>query len=421
VTGRRGNAIAHTLAGVRNLGVVAGPREYAPGAEQLRAGGIAEADAETLREVEGSMVDESTQQHTPSGLELKGRRIRPPLLVGTVILVVIGLVDLLLRHESALSGDEPFYDRMAAHPSGPHNFPYAYRIGVPWIVHALPFSRTVGFTVLALLGIAASAAALYALLEEFRIGPKLGWALCLGFALSPTFLIVLVRHGRSIDPASVLVMVLGCLFIVQRRRFALCVTILLGVTIRESSIFLIPLAYAVWTPRLIDLKTLREVAIVGVLPVAAYVALRLGIDAVGRQYIPGYTGSFLHERVDIVREGLSNGSAGVELRRLAYTYGPLWLVAPWALRDLRFARRGLVLVALCVGSLTFAFDWGRIMFLAAPVVYVAAAHVLTDRRRLALATVALLLVVDVGYGVYLDAYGTEHGLDTSVSKRVPVY
>ena len=96
-------------------------------------------------------------------------------------------------------------------------------------------------------------------------------------------------------------------------------------------------------------------------------------------------------------------------------------MAPFALRDLRFARRGLVLVALCAASLTYAFDWGRIMFLAAPVIYVSAAHVLRDRRRLAIATVGVLLALDVGYGVYLQAYGINHGLDTSVSRNVPVF
>lgn len=69
-------------------------------------------------------------------------------------------------------------------------------------------------------------------------------------------------------------------------------------------------------------------------------------------------------------------------RRLAYTYGPIWLAAPFALRSVPFARRGLVLVALCLISLSFASDWGRMIFLAAPVFYVAAASVVQHRRRL---------------------------------------
>jgi hypothetical protein len=348
-------------------------------------------------------------------------RLPAPVLVGILCLALIGLVDAVIRHESRLTGDEPYYERMAAHPGRAHNFPFAYRVAVPWLVHVLPFSHVVSFTLLALLAIAAAAGALYALLEEFAIDPRLALGLAIGFALSPTLLVVLVRHGRDVDPASVLVLVLGCLFIVRRQRVALAITMLLGVAVRESSLFLVPLAYAIWAQRPLDRDALRDTLLTAALPAVAYVVLRTSIDAVGRQFEPGYSGPFLKARIDILRQGLSRATLPLELRRLGYAYGPLWFVAPFALRDLRFARRGLVLVALCVASMTFAYDWGRIVFLAAPVFYVAAAHVLRGRRRLALATVLVLLAVDVGYGVYLQAYGVQHGLDTSVNRRIPVY
>jgi hypothetical protein len=135
------------------------------------------------------------------------------------------------------------------------------------------------------------------------------------------------------------------------------------------------------------------------------------------QYTPGYTGSFLKVRVDVFRQVFT----GVELRRLAYAFGPLWLVAPFALRNLPFARRGLVLVALCVIAMSVSFDAGRIIFLAAPVFYVAAAFVLEHRHRLALLTVVALFALDIGYAVYMQTYGVEHGIDSTVSSRIPVY
>jgi len=348
-------------------------------------------------------------------------RVPAPLGVAALCLALVALADAVLRHESGLSGDEPFYERMAAHPGGAHNFPYAYRVAVPWLVHVLPFSHVVSFTLLAWLAIAATGGALYALMREFEIAPDVAAALTAGFALSPPLLVVLVRHGRSIDPASILVMVLGCLFVVRRQRAYLGVTILVGVAVRESSLFLIPFAYAVWAQRPLDRSALRDVALVSVLPVAAYVALRTSIPVAGRQYIPGYSGPFLKARVDILRQGLSGSTLPTELRRLAYTYGPLWLAAPFALRTLSFARRGLVLVLLCVASMTFAFDWGRIIFLAAPVFYVAGAWALRRRRGLALAAVIALFALDIGYGVYLQAYGVQHGIDTSVGRGIPVY
>jgi hypothetical protein len=310
---------------------------------------------------------------------------------------------------------------MASHPAGPHNFPYAYRVAVPWLVYVLPWSQVVSFTVLAWLAIAAAAAALYSLLSWFEIGARLAAALAVGFALSPTLLVVLLRHGRSVDPASILVLVLGCLLIVRRQRVALAALLLVGVAVRESSLFLIPFAYAWWARRLLDRAALRNVALVSVLPVALYIALRTSIDAVGRQYAPGYSGPFLRERIDIVRDSLSGGSAPTTLRRLALAFGPLWLVAPFALRDNRFARRGLVLVLVCAVSLTFATDWGRIIFLAAPVFYVAGASVLRSRRRLAIATVIALFATDLGYGLYMQFYGVQHGLESARTRQIPVY
>jgi hypothetical protein len=352
-----------------------------------------------------------------------GRRLAIPQAVGVGVLclALAGLVDAVIRHESHLTGDEPYYERMATHPGAAHNFPYAYRIGVPWLVHVLPFSHATSFTLIALLAIGASAGALYALLDQFDIDPALATGLCVGFALSPVLLAALPRYGRDIDPVSVLVMILGTLFIVRRRRAALAITMLLGVTVRESTLFLIPFAYAVWAERLFDLDALRDTVVTALLPVLAYVVIRTSIAAPGRQFEPGYTGSFFKARWDIIQGAFGHGNAPTELRRLAYAYGPLWLVAPFALRDMRFARRGLVLVAMCVASMTFAFDWGRIIFLAAPVFYVAAAHVLRDRRRLAIATVVALLAMDVGYGIYLQTYGVQHGLDSNIGRHTPVY
>ncbi len=348
-------------------------------------------------------------------------RAREAWLVAAGSLLLVIVADALVAHERGESGDEPFYSAMAAHPGRAHNFPYAYRVGVPWLVHILPFSQVVSFTLLAWLGIAAAAGAIHLLLRHCEVPWRTAVGLVVGFVLSPTLLVVLVRHGRSIDPASVLVMVLGVLFTVRRQRLALAVTLLLGTTVRESTLFLIPFAYAMWAQRPLDLRALREVAAVSIAPVAVYIALRTSIRAVGRQYIPGYGGGLISERLTILRQGLSGSTGPTELRRLAYAYGPLWLVAPLSLRFSRTVRCGLVIVVLCLVSMTFAFDWGRVMFLAAPVFYLGAGLAVRNRPRLAALTIALLLAVDVGYGVYLQVHGTAHGIDSSVGHGIPVY
>ncbi len=353
---------------------------------------------------------------TPRAQERNAPNLLVAILVGIVCLVVAGMADALLRHERGITGDEPAYVGMATDPDAAHSFPYAYRIAVPWLVHAMPFSQGVSFQLLALLGIAASGAALYALMCEFEVSPRLAGALTVGFAVSPILLVVLLRNGRSIDPASILIMVLGCLFIVRRQKLALAVTVLIGVTVKETSFFLIPFAYAVWARQPFDRQALRDIAWIAAGPIAAYIVLRTSISALGNQYTPEYAGPFLKTRFDVFRQVFT----GVELRRLAYSFGPLWLVAPFALRSLPFARRGLVLVALCVIAMTVSFDAGRVIFLAAPVFYIAAASVLQDRRRLALLTILALCALDIGYAVYMQTYGVKHGIDTTLGSPTPL-
>ncbi len=343
------------------------------------------------------------------------------IVVGALCLAVATALNAVLIHQVGTSGDEPYYSRIAAHPAGPHNFPYAFRVGLPYLVHVLPFSEAFSWELLALLCAGAAGGALFALLEEFEIERRLAAALAVAFTISPPMLVVLLRNGREVDVAAILVLTLGCLFIVRRQRLALAITLLVATTIHESCLFLIPLAYAVWAERIVDRDALRDLALVAAIPAIFYVYLRSSIVAVGESYQPGYGGAFLTERVDVIRAALRGDGWVTELRRMAIVYGPLWLAAPFALKRLRFARRGLVLVALCVGSMTFAFDWGRMIFFAAPVFYVAAAYALRDRRRLAIAAVAALLALDVGYAIYMQAHGVKHGLDsTAPPARGPV-
>lgn len=348
--------------------------------------------------------------------------VRPALGVGALCLAVAAALNAVLLHQVGFSGDEPYYARIANHPAGPHNFPYAFRIGLPYLVHVLPFSAAFSWELLALLAAGVAAGALFALLGEFGIGGGLAVWLAVCFAISPPLLVVFLRNGIEVDPAAIMVITLGCLFIVRHQLLALAVTLLVAITIHESCLFLIPLAYAVWAERLIDADAIRDVVLVATLPVLLYIYLRSSIVAVGERYQPGYQGAFFTERVDVVRDALGSGGWKTELRRMALVYGPLWLAAPFALPRLRFARRGLVLFVLCLGSMTFALDWGRMVFFAAPVVYVAAAYVLRDRRRLAILAVAGLLALDIGYAAYMQVHGVKHGLDsTAPPARGPVY
>jgi len=331
--------------------------------------------------------------------------------IGVAGTLAIMLLDALVRDEPTPRGDDLIYERMAQDPSAPHTYVFAYRIAVPWLVHVLPFDHEVSFSVIAWICSGAAGAALFLLLERLGTSRRVSVALAFVLVLSPPLLVASLRQGRNPDPLTVLVMVTGALFIVARCPKALAVTMLIGALNRESALFLGPLAYAAWADRPWDRAALLRAAAVAAPALMAFAALRLTIPTVGREQVPGYGQSLLGGRLEVLERGLS--SPGVEARRLLSVYGPLWLLAPLALRDFWFARRGLVLVALCLVAMTFALDWGRIAFIAAPVVYAAAAWTLDRRPRLIVPALAACAVLIFGYAAYMQITGVDNIIEQS--------
>jgi hypothetical protein len=249
-------------------------------------------------------------------------------------------------------------------------------------------------------------------------GRALAGTLAVLMCLSPPFLVVMLRHGRNTDVATVFLMLAATYFAVRRSYWQLAVTLLLGVTVREAVLFIGPLAYALWATRPLDRTAALRALCVMAPAVAAYVAIRLAINTIGESQVPGYGGSILGERLTVIELGLRTPFQ--EARRLLSVYGPLWLVAPLALAGMPFARRGLVLVALCVLSMTFALDWGRMIFLAAPVFYPASVYVLERRpglKRPAIAAFALLVAV---YAAYMAHSGVRTGILEAGAPPYPV-
>ena len=332
---------------------------------------------------------------------------RDGALVGLAGLVILLIADALVKDAGTPKGDDQIYELMAQKPFATHSFPFAYRFLVPTIVHVLPFGHTFSFSLLAWLSTAACGTVAYVLMRRFAVHPWLAAALALCLVLCPQLFVVSLRQGRNVDPETVLVMLAGGLAIADRRPLALGITIAVGATIRESALFLIPFAYAYWAARPIDAEQLKRTAAASLPGLAIYAAIRLGIPTTPNGY-----GSAL----DIVNEVLDNPK--VELRRIFIAFGPLWLAAPFALRDLRYARAGLALFACCLVSFLFVRDWGRVVLLAAPVMYVAGAHVLNDRRRLAIVAVAAFAALDLGYAVYMQTHGVEANI---INGPVPDY
>jgi hypothetical protein len=353
---------------------------------------------------------------------LPGRR-RPPLWAQAVCLGLLGAVALALlgalsKHETVPRGDDLIYQRIAEHPFATHTFPFAYRIGLPWLVHVLPFGYTTSFELLAWIG--AGGAAGFAFVLMHRLGTPRGLAAALAFALaiSPPMLVVVLREGRNTDALTMLFMMAATLFVFERRLALLAITLLLGTLFREAAAFVIPLAYVVWAERVWDLKAARNTLLVGAPALLALLGLHIFIPTVGEATVPGYGGSLIGQRFDVLESGLKSFST--EARRMLTIFGPLWIAAPIALASSRFARRSLVLVGCALISMTFALDWGRMIFLAAPAFYPAGAYTLTKHPRWRIPALAVFAILIVGYAIHMDRSGVQHGIIESPPPPYPV-
>ncbi|WP_354702086.1 hypothetical protein DSM112329_02439 [Paraconexibacter sp. AEG42_29] len=344
---------------------------------------------------------------------------RRVLLIFAVCSFAIWLLDACVRDEATSRGDDQIYELMAQDPATTHTFPFAYRVLVPTIVHVLPFGHTFSFSLLAWLCSGGAGAITYVLLRRFAVREALAAAIGLILATSPGLLVVSLRDGRNTDAATVFLMLLAVLLMVDRRPRALAATLLVAALTRESAMFLVPLTYALWAARPVDVDAARLTAVVCAPAVTVYAALRLGIPTVGREQVLGYGEGLIEGRIENLRRGLDRWTT--EGRRIFTQFGPLWLVAPLALRDTPFVRRGLVLFAGCLVSMTFALDWGRMMLLAAPVVVVAAGVVLQRHgRRVVVPVLVGCALLNVGYAVHMHRTGVAEGIDNNSLPPYPV-
>ncbi|HEY0517512.1 MAG TPA: hypothetical protein VGD00_10355 [Solirubrobacteraceae bacterium] len=357
-----------------------------------------------------------TSEQAPSTRSRTSSSALTAAAVGLGGALALALLAALVRHEPTPRGDDLIYERIALHPFATHTFPFGYRIGLPLLVHLLPLGTGPAFYLLALAAAAGAGAFAYLLMRRLGSDARVAAVLALLMCVSPPFLIVLIREGRNTDIATVMLMMAATYFLVCRAYWKLAAVLLLGVVVREALLFVLPLAYAVWAERPLDRRAAAWTLAVGAPAAAAYIALRLGLQTVGEGSVPGYGGSLLGERFTVIKEGLRTPFR--EARRMFTVYGPLWLVAPPALRGMRFARRGLVLVALCVVAMTFALDWGRMILLAAPVFYPAAAFVLTRHPRWRAPVYAAMLALAVGYAIYMDHSGVQSGI---IENGLPPY
>ena len=282
-----------------------------------------------------------------------------------------------------LPWDHHMYLFMATH--GPFSFhvaPYCWRVLVPFVVWALPFSAQAGFTAVTLAAVVLTGVAVWAVCWRLGLGPAPSTAgmllyFSLGYATKWTVFDVWLT-----DPLAILLVAAAVLLALSGRDVAFAACLALGVLAKESVIFAAPLFYTLQAGRRWDRRLALRTVAVALPAVAALAAVHLAIPAMNhdpayvrtlpepirRNTIPDYTlGAVLHDTVVRRAHHLAQ-----TLVRSVSAFG--LLVPVLAVVGLRrpaarsFGARVLPFLVLDYVQLLFAYNTERLLVLAAAVV-----------------------------------------------------
>ena len=202
-------------------------------------------------------------------------------LLVAVLVAVAWLTVTLLPLPGVVSVDEApgldahIYVAMAEAPTVFTMPPYAYRPGVPWLAHLLPFSLEINFFLLTCIGLLATLALAYVLFRQ--LGYSHGLALLgLSFvAASPEVTVFLTNHFL-VDPLALALMT-AVLIAIERSESAgpTALLLLLASLFKETAFFVIPVLYLrLAGTRLVDFRAAWRVLLISSPAVAAALLLR---------------------------------------------------------------------------------------------------------------------------------------------------
>ena len=328
----------------------------------------------------------------------------PNLPVARSRLLMVALVALLLTSALFLRtdpldsthpryshpGDWHKYVYMAEHnPFDFHIAPYAWRVGEPALVKVLPGSTPFGFALITFLSIWLNGVLIYLLARAFgfaRTAAWLGVALyfSVGWATKMMF-----YYCQLVDPFSLLFITAAILAAKLKRPLWFMIIAALGVSVKESVIFVLPLYYSLNTDHWFNSRLLVRTFLLAVPAVVVYAGIRLLIPQLGDD--PAYV-SDLPENLLMIQPGLGANYnlwawgkeniakrlaelSGDQLHAMTIgAFGICAFVLPlFALRrNLGLLVRFSPFLLLAYSQLAFAADTARLVMIAFPAVIVMA-------------------------------------------------
>ncbi|MFH1755912.1 MAG: hypothetical protein ABIA59_09435 [Candidatus Latescibacterota bacterium] len=297
----------------------------------------------------------------------------PALLV--LILAVYTEPMTRLHPMFAEGGDHLVYIEMADKPLQPYAPPYCYRLLMPTIAGALPFTLAVNFYLLTLLFTIGTGILLFYVMRDIGMSDFDSFmGVVLFYSLNWGTKFVLFDFWLT-ESALFFFAVLSLWMILRRRDGWLVLSLCMAVLSKESALFLLPLIYTLRARRLFDGAALLRAAVVSVAPIMLYLFLRLLVPA-NNSYSP------LSLWNEIGMQRLTGGLAGYLRGGTVGTWGIAALLLPAVCggRGRGFALRSIPFLLLVYLQPFFAVNVDRLLVLAFIVVIPLAADGLRNIR-----------------------------------------
>jgi len=223
-------------------------------------------------------------------------------------------------------GDHLVYIPMAETPGDPHPTPFCYRKLVPTLAWILPMGTQSSFYLLTLLFLWGTGVLLYLVLRELgenRFYALAGVVLFFSLNWGAKFL---VHDFWLVDPALFFAGAVSVYAALRGNSVGTAAAIALGVAAKETAVFLLPLCYGIWAQRLVDLRAIRRILRVAIVPIAVFVLLRVFVPASGSFDVAAFFRTHglpqLLESPLMRIRGATLGTWGVLILGLAFFAGP---------------------------------------------------------------------------------------------------
>ncbi len=314
-------------------------------------------------------------------------RLGEALLIAAAALLLVGL--LLLRTD-VMTEDHPTFKKRWDHHTyiqmavnRPFDFywaPYCWRIAVPLLAKALPFELQSNFLILSVLGVWVTGVATYYLARALGFTRALALVgMLLFFSLGWATKFVLFNFWLP-DAVSFGLTVVLMWLILARKDLLFVLLLALGVTVKESVLFVAPLYYTLNARRVFDPRLLGRSLLLTLPAVLVLVALRIGIPTT-TEY------SYMERLRRIGGERIEDLSWKALRLYTSNTFGVLLLLLPFLdpKRNLLVLIRFLPFLLLVYSQILLATNTERLLVLGFPALIIMALNglaVLSDRLRL---------------------------------------